>query len=137
MKRDKYDKIFSDLIRERADHTCEFCGLYIGKTLSCHCCHIHGRSSRSVRWDADNALCLCAKHHFFYTNHPTDFFVWLRDYLGEGYLEILSEKAHTVKKWTKADKADLYAHYKSEYKHMLEQRKQGVTGRITFLNYGF
>ena len=140
VKRSKYDDIFSKCIRERNNYTCEKCGIYTpeGKArLACHCAHIHGRASNATRWDADNAVCLCAACHREFTHHPTDFYRWLKDYLGEGYLQILSEKAHSVKKWTKADKEAMYQHYKNEHKLMLQRRKEGVQGRITFLNFGF
>jgi len=137
VKRDKYDRIFSDCIRERADHTCEHCGQFIGKTVSCHAAHIHGRSARSTRWCADNAICLCASCHFEFGTHPTEFTAWLRKYLGEGYLDMLNERTRAIKKWTKHEKEEMYQHYKAEHIEMLKQRAKGVTGRITFLNYGF
>jgi hypothetical protein len=137
VKRDKYDRIFSDIVRERADHTCEHCGKYEGKTQSCHCAHIHGRASRATRWCADNVICLCASCHFNFGTHPTEFTNWLREYLGQGYLDVLSERAHSIKKWTKHDKEEMYKHYKDEYKIMMKARNNGVEGRITFLNYGF
>ena len=137
VKRDKYDRIFSKLVRERVDWTCEHCGKYVpeGERQAFHCAHIHGRKSRATRWDANNALGLCASCHYHFTDHPDDFSRWCRKYLGDGYMDMLSEKAHSIRKWTKAEKEEMYQHYKNEYEEMMKQRRMGVTGRITFLNY--
>lgn len=133
LKRDKYDAIFSDLIRERADYTCERCGSQEPgrKSRAIHCAHIHGRRGRSTRWDIDNAVCLCAKCHFWFTDHPTEFTLWLEEYLGHAYLDILREKALNLKKWSKSDLEEMYEHYKKELRRIECLRNDGVCGYIT------
>jgi hypothetical protein len=38
--------------------------------------HIVSRRYHALRWSFDNALCGCAAHHVFYTEHPLE---WRRD----------------------------------------------------------
>lgn len=58
------DDLWAEIIKLQSNHQCvagpllnEECG---GK-LNSH--HIEGRKKLSVRWDLDNGMCLCAKHH--------------------------------------------------------------------------
>ena len=62
------DKLFSLIVRQRgcADHTDTLTPCAGPK----QCAHIVSRTYRSVRWDEDNAFCLCAGAHVFYTHHP-------------------------------------------------------------------
>lgn len=67
------DRLFSLLIRHRGH--CEAVGkdeIKCGGTLQC--AHIIGRANKKLRFDSYNALCLCAGHHYWYTNHPHQWF---------------------------------------------------------------
>jgi len=55
IKIDKRDKIFSLLVRERAGHVCERCG--VGRQAKLECSHIFSRTHRATRWHPDNAQC--------------------------------------------------------------------------------
>lgn len=114
------------------DHTCEHCHVQIpeGQRQASHCAHIHGRKSQATRYDPDNALNLCAKCHREFTDHPTDFAHWLQEYLGEGHLDILREKAHSIKKWGKGEKDDMLKHYRAEVARIRKCRAEGQQGRI-------
>lgn len=134
VKRDKYDAIFSDIIRERVDYTCEHCGTFVptGERQACHCAHIHGRKHQATRYDPDNAVCLCAKCHYWFTDHPTEFTYWLHQHLGDGHMEILREKVRAIKKWIKGEKDEMRQHYRKELERMRERRSNGEIGRIDF-----
>ena len=56
----KLDKLWSLLVKHRAGWRCEYCGSR-EKVLNSH--HIYSRSNRSTRWDLENGVCLCGKHH--------------------------------------------------------------------------
>lgn len=137
VKRDKYDAVFSDLIRERANYTCEACGTHIpeGNRQAAHCAHIAGRKNQATRYDSDNAVCLCAKHHFYYTDHPLEFAEWLKYYLGETRYEIVRDKANRIKKWGKGEKDEMLKHYRAELKRLRKLREQGETGFLEFTNW--
>lgn len=132
VKRDKYDAVFSDLVRARADYTCEHCSVYIpeGERQACHCAHIHGRKHQSTRYDPMNAVCLCAKCHYWFTDHPTEFTYWLHEYLGEGHMDILREKARGIKKWVKGEKDEMRKFYQSELARIRAARNSGITDYI-------
>jgi len=69
----KADILFSLLVRSRGK--CQAKGL---DRVDCkgrlECAHIISRSHKLTRFDEMNALCLCAKHHFYYTNRPHKWF---------------------------------------------------------------
>lgn len=82
------------------------------------CAHIYGRRYKSVRWAADNALCLCSECHRTFTESPLDFERWLKGYIGEGALEILNEKRNGIFKSTKAARAEIAKHYREQIRLM-------------------
>jgi 5-methylcytosine-specific restriction endonuclease McrA len=78
----KADKLFSVLVRERRE--CEHCGERTYYKLQC--AHIISRHFSHTRCDPDNAFCLCAGCHHFFTDHPVEFGVFVLSKRGEdGY----------------------------------------------------
>ena len=139
IKRDALDAIFSDCIRAAAN-CCEAHGepMLYGNTRcaeNLECAHIHSRRHQFLRHEPLNAVALCGAHHRWYTDHPTEFTAWLRRYLGEDHLEILREKLTVKHKWLKGMKAEARAHYRNEYKHIVERRCNGETGKLQFKGY--
>ena len=65
----KADKLFSPMVRAKG-----YCELAGKDTINCggglQCAHIETRGAHAIRWSFENALCLCAGHHVYYTNHP-------------------------------------------------------------------
>ena len=59
--KNKLNKLWSDLIKVRADNKCEVCGNKLG--LNSH--HINGKKSDALRFDLSNGICLCMGHHTF------------------------------------------------------------------------
>ncbi len=43
------------------------------------CCHIIGRSYSNIRWDERNAVCMCARHHAYFTHHPVQWDVFIEE----------------------------------------------------------
>ena len=116
LKREACDAHFSDCIRARANWSCEYCGRsFGGRDPGLHCAHIHGRRHNSVRWSMDNAVSLCAYHHRYFGENPTEFFLWLEDYLGRGHLEMLLEKKNAIFKGAKHIKKDVANHYREMF----------------------
>lgn len=70
----KADKKCGDLVRSRgycqASHWND--GVQCGGPLQW--AHIIGRNNHRLRWLTVNALCLCAGHHTWYTNHPWEWY---------------------------------------------------------------
>jgi len=135
VKRDKRDDMFSKLVRERANHTCESCGKYCGPHHDggrLDCSHIFSRRHIATRWHPDNAVAHCFTCHQRLGENPVEFNRWAEDFLGKGLLDVVEELKNSICKMTKADKEDLYKHLKAEYAAMLEKRADGDTSRIEF-----
>lgn len=115
MKRDKYDKVVSDLVRLQNRHTCEHCKKVQERA---ECAHIFGRRHANTRYDLDNLLCLCHRCHRYFTENPVFFFDWLNIYIGEEKLDRLRLKAWSVKKWKKGEKEDLYQQHRKKLKEV-------------------
>lgn len=91
------DKIFSLIIRQRGH--CQKCGKAEDDKLQCS--HIHSRSKLSVRWDLNNAFCLCSGCHIFWWHkHPIEAAEFTKKVLGEYEYAQLNVRAQMVKKWT-------------------------------------
>ena len=117
IKRDAADTWFSKCVRLRAGWKCEHTGRQFTPSDSgLHCAHIYGRRNKSTRWDMDNAVSLSASSHRYFTENPVEFFHWLDAHLGEGHMEVLSQKRNTILKTTKAIRSEIAAHYRQEYR---------------------
>ena len=109
MKRDKYDNVFSKLVRRLAGFRCEKCGKqYPSNSQGLHCSHHFSRRNKATRWDLDNAAALCYSCHQWFGENPVAAYDWLKSYIGEEKLDQLRLKANSVKKWTPEDKDLLY-----------------------------
>lgn len=136
IKRDKLDAVFSDLVRERADWTCEYCGRnYSDRRQGLHCSHLFGRRHKSTRHHPDNAFAHCYGCHQRLGANPAVFVRWAESRLGLTRFEWLMERHQQIVTRTKAEQAELYQHLKSERKRILNMRAQGVTGRLEFVAY--
>jgi len=135
VKIDKRDTVFSFLVRERAEHTCEQCGKYCGEKHEygkLECSHIFSRRHHSIRWHPDNATAQCHTCHRKYHEDPWQAQRWLIDMHGQGYMDLLEEKKNTIAKFSKVVKEDIHKHLKGEYSRMMGLRESGHTGRIEF-----
>jgi len=82
----KLDKLFSEIVRSKG--RCEKCG----KTTTLQCAHIYSRKNKWLRWDTENALCLCAGHHFFWGHQePAEFIRWCMTIKNFDYLDKLKQ----------------------------------------------
>ena len=138
MKRDKHDALFSKLIRERPNWTCEACQKYYpeGQRQGLHCSHFFTRSRKAVRWFPYNAAAHCYSCHTRLGGSPLNFADWIRDYLDNWWPDFprseLSRLSNLTVRWRKKDMEELYEEMKSELNRMESIRKHGFTGRIEF-----
>lgn len=137
IKRDKYDAVISDLVRERDDWTCTKCSKYYpeGMRQGLHASHIWSRANKSTRWHPPAIVSHCYFCHNWYSGNPIDSGQWARNYLGEGLYDILHQRKSKPLKYTKFEKDEMYQHYKNELKRLQGLRKQGVTGYIEVVSY--
>lgn len=85
------DKLFSQLVRSRG--MCQRCGETRYELLQT--AHIYSRKFNSVRFDEDNAICLCARCHRWGHDNPTEFTDWLSSFVN---LDALKVKKNVVSK---------------------------------------
>lgn len=135
MKRDKFDIAMSDLVRGRANWTCERCHTPYpeGHRRGLECSHIFGRRRHSVRWFPDNCLSLCTGCHRHVSSYPEEHRELAISILGMDRYAALKLKAAETRKWTKLEKDEMYFRMKMELKRMQALRDGGETGRIEFI----
>ena len=98
----KNDDLAREINRIRAKNTCERCGKS-GEAWQMHWAHIFGRETKSMRWDEDNALLLCAQCHFWNHDYPTLYDEWLESKIGKARCKKLEQKYNLCKKMTLMD----------------------------------
>ena len=113
----KLDKAWSLLVKLRAGMKCEVPRCKHKPTLNSH--HVFSRKNRSTRWYVENGICLCVGHHNFSSKfsahgNPIAFTYWLEEYKGSDWIDALSVKAHTIKKWYKHEKEELLIELQKE-----------------------
>lgn len=82
------DRLFSQYIRSLG--YCELCG-DTGEAAQLQCAHWISRRYSNTRCDPDNAFCLCARDHRWFTDHPTEFGRWAINMRGEDVYQRLLE----------------------------------------------
>ena len=113
--RNRLDSLFSRLIRSVG--RCEKCGA-TEATAQLHCSHIISRSYLSTRWLELNAKCLCATHHRWWHEKPTEAVKWLTEsgLRSEADVQELQRLSNTTRKWT----VEEYLELEQELKEKLE-----------------
>lgn len=110
--KNKLDKLIGDYFRNRS---CEAHGYDIDCSEQIQWCHIKSRRYLSVRWDRDNAVSMCAAHHRYYTDNPTNFTYFLLDEK-PNKLYRLDEKFKKVSPMRVNDMIELYDRLVEEIK---------------------
>lgn len=119
IKREACDKWFSDVVRAKANWSCEYCHKsFAGPSAGLHCAHIYGRANKSTRWSLDNAVSLCAYHHDYFGRNPVEFADWLSQYFGQGHMDILREKRNQIMKTNVQLRKEIAKHYREEYRKL-------------------
>ena len=92
----KLDKLVRELINERDNHTCQYCG---GPGNNVH--HLIGRRNRSVRWYPDNLILLCSGCHTFRTESfhqdPMTTTAWFVAHYPDRYARVMERKNKILK----------------------------------------
>lgn len=86
------DTLWSKKIRDKYEGKCAVCG---ATPVQAH--HIFSRSYKSTRWDLDNGIALCYKHHFFLAHSKfEEFRDFLFEHIGEERYNQLKEKSRLI-----------------------------------------
>lgn len=102
-------------LTRKLDSECSRLIRSIGYCVMCHksdyeklqCAHIFSRTYRSVRWDLDNLLSLCASCHFHSHRNPLLFAEFVKNHLGDYKYQSLKGRAIALKRWTIPEMQDL------------------------------
>ena len=119
IKIDPLDSLFSQVVRARANHTCEYCGRIQNretKKPKMECSHFMGRRYRHTRYDLENACCLCFECHGNMHEDPklhTDFFT---KRIGSKKLEELRIRANQI--WPKVDREKIKTYLQEQLAQM-------------------
>lgn len=136
IKRDKLDAVFSDLVRERAEWTCQRCGTqYQPPTRALHCAHLFTRRAKATRTHPDAAIAACYGCHQYLDSHPEDKERLARNILGDVAFDAVRARFHKVTKRKPDEKAAMYAHYRGELANMRALRAEGRTGWLEFVSW--
>jgi MoaA/NifB/PqqE/SkfB family radical SAM enzyme len=90
--KNKLDKLFTQIVMFRDDRTCQWCGKTQGQMQTSH---VVGRTNLHLRWNLNNACCLCAFCHLRkWHAHPLEAVEW---FIGKypdryHYLQIENQK---------------------------------------------
>ena len=86
------DRLFGAAVRARG--YCQAAGFDgIACSPGLQCAHIVPRRYLSVRWDLDNAVCLCGAHHYYFTNFRLAEERFNRSHLGSEHYDALKYRA--------------------------------------------
>lgn len=137
---EKLDKVFSKLIRLRANYICECCGIdYSASTGKMDCSHYIGRANTHVRWWSENASAHCKKCHLNFTHRYWEHQTWFRDKIGQGVedrlFERIQERDRSMMKWSIEDLKDMLRHFNEQYSIMQSKRDAGITKYLEFEDY--
>jgi len=85
-------------VKRKAGFKCEKCN--DRKILKSH--HVITKGNKAVRWDVDNGVCLCRKHHtvsssFSAHKTPKKFKKWIIEKRGEGWYNKLKKRSIKIK----------------------------------------
>ena len=134
IKRTKLDDVFSRLVRERAEWSCEVCDKYFpeGHRQGLHCAHFYSRRHQGLRFFPDNACAMCYACHQRLGGNPVEFAKFIEAYLGKVWAEKLYRASKKTIKITRAEKEEIYHFLKDELSRITLLRNTGKTGRIEF-----
>lgn len=133
LKRDKFDDVFSQLVRERTNWECDYCGrTFHHEHAKLHCSHFKSRRHKSTRYHPYNAFAHCIGCHRKLEEDPYEFTAHAEIVYGEMTIERVARLACVPLRLNDDLKAELYQHMKSELKRLRELRAGGEVGRIEF-----
>ena len=134
IKRTAPDIIFSNLVRERAEWSCERCHTYFpeGHRAGLEASHFYTRSRKSVRWSPLNCAAHCTGCHSSLGGNPMEFADWIREYLGPEKSAALIAQNRILMRLKRHDKREILANLKASWEHMQSCRCAGETGRLEF-----
>lgn len=91
------DKLFSEVIRLRANGYCEHCGIW-ATVEGIDPSHYIGRANKNLRWDEYNVFGFKYECHMYFDNHKSEFTSWVVNRLGIERFDKLVLRTNTIQK---------------------------------------
>ena len=148
LKTTRADYWFSLCVRERANFTCEYCGLELRKQpYLLDCSHFISRSNNSTRCHPQNAFAHCKEHpdtnscHAklgggrYESGNPAEFVKHYDDIFGIDNREVIRVLSRMPFYHYKQHIKPMSDFYRPIYRDMLKKRENGIDDRIDFDNY--
>ncbi|SFN77928.1 hypothetical protein SAMN05216516_12115 [Izhakiella capsodis] len=133
LKRDKWDAVFSQLVRERTNWTCDYCGRFFHhEKQKLHCSHFKSRRHKSTRYHPYNAFAHCVGCHRKLEEDPHEFTMHANIIYGEMTIDRVARLASIPVRLKPWQMDDIYQHMKTELERLQELRAGGVTCRLGF-----
>lgn len=133
LKRDKHDAVFSELVRERTNWQCDYCGKYFHHDHgNLHCSHFKSRRHKATRYHPFNAFAHCAGCHRKLGEDPYEFTMHANITYGEMVIDRVAHLAAVPVRLKPWQMDEIYQHMKAELKRLRELRAGGNLWRIEF-----
>lgn len=84
------DRLWSQLVRARAEFCCERCGPEVNVSVL-HAHHVYSRRDYRLRFEPRNGTCLCYRCHRWAEGFPFAFTDWFREHRADD-VEFLAER---------------------------------------------
>lgn len=130
IKRNLTDKLFSDIVRERANYICGRCQKDFSERKDIFdTSHFYTRGNKRVRWNFDNASALCRGCHQYFGKNPREHTEFMEKKLGRERFDLLSMQART-RGWNDSavDEKLIRQGLKIEWVRMQKEKKPQILG---------
>lgn len=99
-------KIPDETLDLYAKRICKFRGrcLRCKRNFPLEWAHIISRGYHMIRWDLQNCMCLCHFCHYYFTNHPAEFDLFVRAKIGDELYWELRRRASNYSKGARPDR---------------------------------
>lgn len=119
----KLDEIFSLYIRARDSKDGHFRCISCGRILpyeQADCGHYFSRTHKNTRWDEENCSAECKRCNRFCADHLEGYRIHLIEKIGQRNFDLLSVRAHQIRKWSEFELEELIKYYKAKYESLKE-----------------
>lgn len=129
IKRNTTDKLFSDIVRLKAQYICERCLRdFKDQKWVFDVAHFITRGNKRTRWDAENVAALCRGCHDYFGKNPYQHNEFMKNKLGEGKLLALIVRSQRQLNDLKIDEKLVRQGLKMEWKRMQAEEKKNILG---------
>lgn len=129
IKRNTTDKLFSDIMRTRANFICERCHRDFSQRKEiCDVSHFITRGNKRTRWDAENVCVFCRGCHELMGKNPGIYTTFMQYKLGlENYYKLMIRSERKLSD-QKIDEKAIRMGLKLEWKRICERKKKEIIG---------